>query len=47
MTPTDCPEMLDLNTNQCSGTFLKSEDLNLTPSLSTSLYGNFTSKIFM
>ena len=29
MAPTDSPKTLDLNTNQCSGTFLNSEDLNL------------------
>jgi len=39
--------MSDLNTNQCSGTFLKSDDLNLKPLLSRSLYGNFRSKVFM
>ena len=33
MAPTHSPEMLDLNTNLCSGTFLKSEDLNLNAAL--------------
>jgi hypothetical protein len=47
MAPTGCPEMMDLNANQYSGTFLNSEGLNLTPFLSKSLYGDYTSKVFM
>jgi hypothetical protein len=42
-----CPEMLGLNTKQCSGTFMDSEDLNQTPLLSKSYYGDYTSMVFM
>jgi hypothetical protein len=44
---TGCTEMSDLNTNQYSGIFLKSEDLNFTPLQSNRIYGNFISKVFM
>jgi hypothetical protein len=47
MAPAGYPEMLHLNKNQCSGTFLNSEDLTLTPLLSGRLYGDYTSKAFM